>query len=706
VVVEQHAPELRALGYELLEILGTGGMGQVWRARDLRLARDVAIKFINGAMHGAQARERFEVEARSLARVTHPNVVSVYQLGEFDGHPFLVYEIVEGVGLDRLIGDLTWQRALAIALDLARGLAAVHQAGVLHRDLKPANAMLTLDGIAKLIDFGVAKLDGELIDQAFDLSSSESRTLTEPLEDRADQTEEIAEDMLAPSMQQGSTCGITLTNTLLGTPRYIAPEMWLGKPASPVSDVYTLGLITWEMLTGTQAYQSVPGTDLMRAIVDTPLPSIAELCPDVPEEFGAIVDRAVSKRPLDRFQTAAEFGDALQRMTWHLRAPMRPPATRWIRTGELSIAMQRFGDGPLDLVFIPAWVSHCEAAWRLPAYATFMHQLGRLARVTVFDKRGTGMSDRINASIPIEERMLDIGVLLDALRIDSAVLLGVQDGGAIASMYAASQPDRVRGLIWYAAARRLLIADDYPFGMPAPMFSEVCAAVEPNWGAPLFAEFVAPSRVHDPEYLAWWADYLRNGASPSTAKWMLELNAKIDVAPLLPAIGVPTLVVHRRHDRMLPLPGGKLVADGIVGSRWVELDGEDHQPWLSDTAALLTELGNFLAVVDDLPRHQRRLLSLLARPGQIQTCTGPADAMRRALDAKFDSPALVHAGSTITNPEQVARRLIDLIQQLDSVSAGTVLATADAVSLAAGAQLKFERFEAGMGETLFEVRRA
>jgi pimeloyl-ACP methyl ester carboxylesterase len=214
----------------------------------------------------------------------------------------------------------------------------------------------------------------------------------------------------------------------------------------------------------------------------------------------------------------------------------------------------------------------------LPDYAAFMHRLGRLARVTVFDKRGTGMSDRINSSIPIEERMLDIGAILDALDIESAVLLGIQDGGAIASMFAACRPERVRGLIWYAAARRLLQADDYPFGMPAAMFEQVCAAVEPNWGAPLFAEFVAPSRAEEPEYLAWWADYIRNGASPSTAKWMLELNATIDIAPLLPTIGVPTLVMHRRGDRMMPLPGGKLVADGILDARWVELDGHDHQP--------------------------------------------------------------------------------------------------------------------------------
>jgi serine/threonine protein kinase len=243
--------QLRALGYELLEPLGQGGMGEVWRARDRKLDRMVAVKFI-GPTGGPDATARFEVEARALARINHPNVVAVYQLGEVDGLQILVYELVDGISLDRLIGQPTWEQTLGIICDLARGLAAAHQAGVLHRDLKPANAMLTTDGVAKLIDFGLAKLDVVLAPIASSSGPIDAAAPVQPasmqpvLAPSPDSTAELSIDRQVPESHALTHAqSLTRADSLLGTPRYVAPEIWLGKQASPATDVYALALIAW-----------------------------------------------------------------------------------------------------------------------------------------------------------------------------------------------------------------------------------------------------------------------------------------------------------------------------------------------------------------------------------------------------------------------------------------------------------------------------
>jgi hypothetical protein len=298
--------------------------------------------------------------------------------------------------------------------------------------------------------------------------------------------------------------------------------------------------------------------------------------------------------------------------------------------------------------------------------------------------------------------MLDIPAILDALELESVVLFGMQDGAALASVFAAAQPERVRGLISYASARRLLEAEDYPSGMPAPMFAEICAAVLAHWGTPLFADFAAPSLAQEPEFLAWWSEYMRNGASPGTAKWMLELNATMDIAPVLPAIGVPTLITHRRGDRMMPLQGGKMVADGILGARWVELDGDDHLPWVGDSDSLLAVIAEFLADLDRLPRHPRRLLSLLAADGEVRRCRGPVDALRQALAGRFGTPALVEVGASDTDLELEMSKRVALLHEYP---AGSVFAGQSAVVLAGGSGLRFEPVPAFARERLFEVFR-
>jgi serine/threonine protein kinase len=327
-----HNDALLSLGYEPLALLGSGGMGRVWRARERSLERDVAIKLLATTELRERQRERFLLEARALARIQHPNVVAVYRLGEILGVPFLAYELIDGVGIDQLIGSLRWPRALAISIDLVRGLAAAHQAGVLHRDLKPANAMVTAEGTAKLIDFGLAKLLRDDDDDDSELLAQEESELTAPMPGTAvsEKTLSSGDTHNPVSVENGE---LTRRGALLGTPRYIAPELWHGARASPQTDVYTLGLITWEMLTGQLAH-AVPGglesegSEGLRARIETPLRSVATLLPEVPRELAAIVDMAVCKHPSGRFRSAAELQHALESFADDMRAEGRIRARR------------------------------------------------------------------------------------------------------------------------------------------------------------------------------------------------------------------------------------------------------------------------------------------------------------------------------------------------------------------------------------------
>ncbi len=323
-----HTAALLSLGYETIALLGSGGMGRVWRARERSLERDVAIKVLATTELRDRHRERFLLEARALARIQHPNVVVVYRLGEVLGLPFLAYELIDGVGVDQLIGSLRWPRALTIAIDLARGLSAAHQAGVLHRDLKPANAMVTAEGTAKLIDFGLAKLlrDDDEDSELFEPVDSDV-TAAQPGTVDAEKTLSSGDTPSrgTPIKKDGD---LTRRGALLGTPRYIAPELWHGARASPQTDVYTLGLIIWEMLTGVLAHAAPKGfesegTDGLRSRIETPLRSVASLQPEVPRELVALVDMAVCKHPSGRFKSASELQRALEAFAEDMRAEGR-----------------------------------------------------------------------------------------------------------------------------------------------------------------------------------------------------------------------------------------------------------------------------------------------------------------------------------------------------------------------------------------------
>jgi formylglycine-generating enzyme required for sulfatase activity len=303
-------------------------MGEVYLAHDTLLDRAVAVKFIAGVAPDAATRRRFFAEARAIARLQHPNVVAVYRVSEVRDRPYLVYEFVRGQTLERLSKPIEWERALAIGVGLSRGLAAAHRHNVLHRDLKPANAILAEDGEAKLLDFGLAKLvdesgageDAPLLGNARLGAAFAPSAMTAT---DADATRSIAnakETNLGTQISPEDPpprLSLTAPGAIVGTPLYMAPEIWSGEPATRRSDVFSLGVILYELCAGRAPGRERPLTEFRAAVQSAGIRPLVEKAPGVDARFGAVVDRCLERDPARRFESADALREALEALTVH-----------------------------------------------------------------------------------------------------------------------------------------------------------------------------------------------------------------------------------------------------------------------------------------------------------------------------------------------------------------------------------------------------
>jgi pimeloyl-ACP methyl ester carboxylesterase len=290
--------------------------------------------------------------------------------------------------------------------------------------------------------------------------------------------------------------------------------------------------------------------------------------------------------------------------------------TRYARSGDLNIAYQVVGEGPLDLVYVPGWVSNVELMWEEPAMARFLGRLASFSRLILFDKRGTGLSDRVsNDRLPtLEERMDDVRAVLEAVGSERAALFGHSEGGNMCVLFAATYPERTAALITLGSfARRRDPDEDYPWAPTAEDREETAADVERNWGhlRPEDVEYYAPSRVGDEQFVRNLEQYLRRAASPGAAAALLRMNSYIDVRDVLPTIRVPTLVLHRTGDHDVNVAEGRYLAAKIPGARFVELPGDDH--WISagNTDEIADEIEEFLTGTRPAPELDRVLATVL-----------------------------------------------------------------------------------------------
>jgi pimeloyl-ACP methyl ester carboxylesterase/DNA-binding winged helix-turn-helix (wHTH) protein len=283
-----------------------------------------------------------------------------------------------------------------------------------------------------------------------------------------------------------------------------------------------------------------------------------------------------------------------------LESPLqRPPETMYARSGDVNIAYQVIGDAPLDLVFVMGWVSHLEYFWREPSFARFLLRLASFSRLILFDKRGTGLSDRvpINQLPTLEQRMDDVRAVMDAVGSERAALCGVSEGGPMCSLFAATYPEKTVALVMIGTYAKRIRDAEYPWGPTAEQREQFFEVMRKQWGGPVGIEERAPSVAGDPQFRDWWATYLRMGASPGAAVALTQMNAEIDVRNVLPSIRVPSLVIHRSEDQCLKVEEGRFVAERIPGAKFVELPGDDHLPFVGDQDTILDEVEEFLTGV-------------------------------------------------------------------------------------------------------------
>ena len=301
------------------------------------------------------------------------------------------------------------------------------------------------------------------------------------------------------------------------------------------------------------------------------------------------------------------------------------PETRYAKSGDVNIAYQVAGDGPIDVVYVAGWVSNVEMMWKESYRADFLARLASFSRLILFDKRGTGLSDRVpNARLPtLEQRMDDVRAVLDAVGSERAALLGHSEGANMSLVFGATYPQRTTHLILIGAFAKRIRTDDYSWAPTAEEREQLAQTIEREWPFVDLTD-MAPSRVGDERFWEEVAAYMRNSASPGAAAALLRMNSQIDTRAVLPTIRVPTLVMTRRGDRDVKVEESRWLAEQIPGARFVELPGDEHLIWVGDTDSMLSEIEEFLTGNRPDPEPDRVLSTVLF--------TDIVDSTRRATD--------------------------------------------------------------------------
>jgi pimeloyl-ACP methyl ester carboxylesterase/plasmid stabilization system protein ParE len=293
---------------------------------------------------------------------------------------------------------------------------------------------------------------------------------------------------------------------------------------------------------------------------------------------------------------------------------MSTPPTQYAKSGDASIAYQVVGEGPIDLVLVLGFATHLELQWEWRPFARFFERIRSFSRLIIFDKRGTGLSDPIAEVPTLEQRIDDVRAVMDAAGSARAALFGISEGGPMSVLFAATHPDRVTALVLHGAMGRTTEAPDYPWASPAEALRESAAEfIAPYWGqqAEGMIELFAPSLADDPHAAEFTARMERSAASPAMIQQIFEMFLDIDVRAILPTIHVPTLVLHRRGDRVVNRRAGKELAAQIPRARYVELPGIDHLPWAGDSEAVLGEIEEFLTGARSVPEPDRVLATVM-----------------------------------------------------------------------------------------------
>jgi pimeloyl-ACP methyl ester carboxylesterase/DNA-binding winged helix-turn-helix (wHTH) protein/class 3 adenylate cyclase len=428
----------------------------------------------------------------------------------------------------------------------------------------------------------------------------------------------------------------------------------------------------------------------------------------------------------------------------HSSSPLLPvavPETHYVENGDVNIAYQVVGEGDMDVVFVMGWISHLEYFWKHHSFASFLNRLASFSRLILFDKRGTGLSDRVPLSeLPtLEQRMEDVHAVMDAVGSERAVLIGVSEGGPMCSLFAATYPERTTALVMIGTYAKRIKDEDYPWGVSAEDREAFFEMMRRDWGKPVGIEERAPSMATDEEFRQWWAEYLRMGASPGAAVALTKMNAEIDVRNVLPLVRVPTLVIHRSGDMCLKVEEGRYVASLIPASKYVELGGVDHLPFVGNQDEILDEIEEFLTGMRRAEEYDRVLATVMSvkivdperhaleitdweaflqssgvyvrrqielfkgkevsfdENGLLAVFDGPARAIRCAMAINDSARRLnirvktgLHTGECEVRGENYSGLAVELAQKIaDEAALGEILASRTVKDLVAGSGLNF-----------------
>ncbi|TDI50928.1 MAG: adenylate/guanylate cyclase domain-containing protein [Acidobacteria bacterium] len=422
-----------------------------------------------------------------------------------------------------------------------------------------------------------------------------------------------------------------------------------------------------------------------------------------------------------------------------------PPTTQYAKVGDLHIAFQVVGDGPLDLVFVPGWVSNVELGWEEPRQASFLRGLASFARLILFDKRGTGLSDPVPIDRPptLEDRMADVNAVMDAANVDRAALFGFSEGGAMSALFGATYPDRISSLVLWGATPRISWADDWPWGVTRSEGIAQLKSVESGQFNEHFGlDFFVPGVADEPDMVRWWNRTSRLSASPGMYVALIKANGATDVRSVLPTISVPTLILHRSDDTVVDVRASRYMAEHIPGARLVELPGGDHWPWIGDSDAALGEIQQFLVGSRPEPQIDRFLTTVLftdivdstvkadelgdrawtklldihdgfskdqlalfggkwvksTGDGMLATFDGPGRAIQcamslleRARDHGLELRAGLHTGEAERRGDDIAGMAVHIAARVSALAgANEVLVTSTVRDLVAGSGVRFE----------------
>jgi pimeloyl-ACP methyl ester carboxylesterase len=406
------------------------------------------------------------------------------------------------------------------------------------------------------------------------------------------------------------------------------------------------------------------------------------------------------------------------------------PETRYARSNHINIAYQVIGQGPIDIVYVPGWVSHLEYGWESPIVANFYRHLASFSRLILFDKRGTGLSDQTSDLPTLEQRMDDVRAVMEAADSSRAVVFGMSEGGNMSLVFAATYPERTIALITFGAFAKREWDPEYPWAPTPEERQKFYDELANEWGGPIGIEVLAPSLAKDQSFRDWWATYTRRSASPRAALALARMNTLIDVRNVLPAIRVPTLVLHRTGDLDVNVAEGRYIAERIPGAKLVELPGNDHLIYAGDQGHVLNETKSFIKDIRLAPGPEsvlatvllaqvvpqdtaipERFLSLAKReadwfkgkianasPGFVATFDGPVRAIRcatairdAALRAGFDSRIVLHTGLCDVFDDQISGIAMEISAAIATLAQPGEILTSNAVKdLISGADLDFE----------------